>query len=53
MVGVGGGSGGYLFSPKFLSAHGGWKSVVWVSPHIAKLMSKRLPGGVEIGLEVE
>ncbi|MGO8817606.1 MAG: hypothetical protein ACLQVG_23415 [Terriglobia bacterium] len=27
----------YLRSPKFLAAHGGWKSVVWVSPKISAL----------------
>ena len=51
--GIAGASGGYLFSPKFLSAHGGWKSVVWVCPKIAKLMGQRLPKGVTIGPKVE
>jgi len=50
--GIAGASAGYLFSPKFLSAHGGWKSVAWVSPKIAALMGQRLPKGVEIGPEV-
>ncbi len=32
----------YLQSPRFLAAHGGWESVVWVSPRIALLAGKRL-----------
>jgi hypothetical protein len=31
----------YLRSPRFLAAHGGWESVVWVSPKIAALAAKR------------
>ena len=27
----------YLRSPKFLAAHGGWKSVVWVSPKVSAM----------------
>ena len=27
----------YLRSPKFLAAHGGWKSVVWVSPKVSRM----------------
>jgi CO dehydrogenase/acetyl-CoA synthase beta subunit len=51
-VGVAGASPGYLASPKFLRAHGGWKSVVWVSPKIAAIMGDRLPEGIEVGPEV-
>ena len=29
----------YLFSNKFLKDHGGWSSVVWVSPKVAELAS--------------
>ena len=32
----------YLRSHKFLKAHGGWKSVVWVSPKIGALSQKRI-----------
>jgi hypothetical protein len=31
----------YLRSHKFLAAHGGWESVVWVSPKIAALAGRR------------
>lgn len=51
--GMAGASPGYLFSPRFLAAHGGWKSVVWVSPEIAAIMGERLPRGAPIGPRVE
>jgi hypothetical protein len=36
----------YLQSSRFLAAHGGWPSVVWVSPKVAVLVGKRFaPGG--------
>jgi len=47
--GLSGCSDEYLLSPKFLKAHGGWKSVVWVSPQVAEVMGERLPKGVQIG----
>ncbi len=36
--GLAGAAWGYLQSPKFLAAHGGRKSVVWVSPKVAALL---------------
>ena len=42
------GSNAYLTSKKFLQAHGGWDSVVWVSRDIAEFMGDRLPKHVEI-----
>ncbi|MDP6381481.1 MAG: hypothetical protein QF662_09070, partial [Phycisphaerae bacterium] len=48
-AGMAGASPAYLFSRKFLKAHGGWKSVVWVSPQIAEIMGEELPPGVEAG----
>jgi acetyl-CoA decarbonylase/synthase complex subunit beta len=50
--GMAGGSPAYLTSPKFLAAHDGWQSVVWVSPKIAALMGERLPPDVDVGREV-
>ena len=47
--GVSGASPGYLSSKKFLAAHGGWKSVVWVSPRIATIVGDKLPKGIAIG----
>ena len=47
--GIAGASPGYLRSRKFLAAHGGWRSVVWVSPQIAEVMGEELPEGVEVG----
>jgi len=38
-----------LLSPRFLAAHDGWKSVVWVSPGIAAIMGAQIPVGVEVG----
>jgi CO dehydrogenase/acetyl-CoA synthase beta subunit len=35
----------YLRSPRFLAAHGGWDSVVWVSPKVAALAGNRLATG--------
>lgn len=37
-AGLAGAAWGYLQSPKFLAAHGGRKSVVWVSPKVAALL---------------
>jgi acetyl-CoA decarbonylase/synthase, CODH/ACS complex subunit beta len=47
--GIAGASPAYLHSAKFLSAHNGWDSVVWVSPGIAAMMGDRLPTGIQIG----
>ncbi|MBL7199225.1 MAG: hypothetical protein ISS56_03660 [Anaerolineae bacterium] len=47
--GIAGASPGYLSSAKFLLAHGGWTSVVWVSSRIAAMMGERLPGHVQVG----
>ena len=47
--GVAGASPGYLTSPKFLRAHGGWQSVVWVDPKVAAIMGDVLPKDVEVG----
>jgi hypothetical protein len=47
--GLAGGAPGYLFSERFLAAHGGWASVVWVSPAVATWMGDALPGGVAVG----
>jgi CO dehydrogenase/acetyl-CoA synthase beta subunit len=49
--GMAGGSPAYLVSPKFLAAHDGWQSVVWVSPKIAAFMGDKLPASVQIGPE--
>jgi CO dehydrogenase/acetyl-CoA synthase beta subunit len=49
--GMAGGSAGYLSSRQFLRAHGGWKSVVWVSARIAEAMGDKLPRGIEVGTE--
>jgi len=51
--GVAGGAPGYLKSEKFLAAHGGWESVVWVSPKIAESMGEDLPEGVTVGTDTE
>jgi CO dehydrogenase/acetyl-CoA synthase beta subunit len=51
--GVAGAAPNYLRSGKFLRAHGGWESVVWVSPKIAAVMGEDLPAGVEVGEETE
>ena len=50
--GMAGGSPGYLTSPRFLAAHEGWQSVVWVSPQIATFMGALLPSDVQIGPEI-
>jgi len=47
--GLAGASDGYLFSRRFLAAHGGWKDVVWVSPRVAKIAGDRLPPAVQVG----
>ena len=51
-IGIAGMSPGYLTSPKFLQAHGGWDSVVWVSPKVAEVMGDAMSKGVEVGAEV-
>lgn len=51
--GFAGASYPYLTSKKFLQADGGWKSVVWVSPTIAKIMGNKLPASVIVGKEEE
>ena len=51
--GMAGASPAYLVSPKFLAAHDGWQSVVWVSPQIAAFMGDRLPPDVHIGLDAD
>jgi hypothetical protein len=50
-AGLAGAAPSYLHSPKFLKAHGGWSSVVWVTPKIAAAAGEALPEGVEIGPE--
>jgi hypothetical protein len=47
--GMAGFGAGYLRSPKFIQAHGGWDAVVWVSPKIAAIMGEDLPQGMVIG----
>jgi acetyl-CoA decarbonylase/synthase, CODH/ACS complex subunit beta len=51
--GVAGGAPGYLKSEKFLAAHGGWESVVWVSPKIAESMGEALPESMAVGTDTE
>jgi acetyl-CoA decarbonylase/synthase complex subunit beta len=41
-AGLAGAAWSYLQSPKFLAAHGGRKSVVWVSPKVAALLPPAL-----------
>ncbi|MBN1582993.1 MAG: hypothetical protein JXA89_19955 [Anaerolineae bacterium] len=48
-IGLAGAAPGYLVSEKFLAAHGGWQSVVWVSAKIAGLMGDGLPEHVQVG----
>ena len=48
-AGLAGAAPPYLHSPKFLKAHGGWGSVVWVTPKIAAAAGETLPQGVEVG----
>jgi acetyl-CoA decarbonylase/synthase complex subunit beta len=50
-AGLAGAAPSYLRSPKFLKAHGGWRSVVWVTPKIAAAAGDALPKGVEVGPE--
>ena len=38
-AGLAGAAWEYLRSSKFLAAHGGWKSVVWVSPRVSAMGS--------------
>jgi len=47
--GMAGAPPAYLDSPRFLAAHGGWESVVWVSPRVAERMGERLPDQVQVG----
>ena len=51
--GIAGASQGYLTSRKFLAAEGGWESVVWVTPDIAKTVGADLPSGIEVGDDAE
>ena len=52
MPGSTGATTAYLLSPKFLRAHGGWESVVWVSPKVAAVMGSTLPDHVVVGEDV-
>ncbi len=47
--GMAGASTAYLTSEKFLQAHHGWKSIVWVSPKIAAMLGGRPPKGIMVG----
>ena len=47
--GMAGASPAYLSSETFLQAHGGWSSIVWVSPKIAAMLGGRPPKGVAVG----
>jgi CO dehydrogenase/acetyl-CoA synthase beta subunit len=47
--GMAGACPAYLSSPKFLQAHNGWSSIVWISPKIASLLGGRPPKGVAVG----
>jgi len=47
--GMAGACPAYLTSAKFLQAHGGWKSVVWVSPKVAEIMGGRLLKAIAVG----
>jgi acetyl-CoA decarbonylase/synthase, CODH/ACS complex subunit beta len=39
----------YLRSPKFLSADGGWDSIVWMSPKVVEFMGDDIPAHVDVG----
>ena len=47
--GLAGAAPNYLRSEKFLAAHGGWASVVWVCAKIAGIMGDDLPAHVQVG----
>ena len=47
--GLSGASPAYLFSPKFLRAHSGWKSIVWVSPKVATIARAMLSPDTLVG----
>ena len=47
--GLAGTSPNYLKSAKFLQAHGGWQSVVWITPKLAAIMGDKLPEHVDVG----
>ncbi|MDP2982048.1 MAG: hypothetical protein Q8O92_01800 [Candidatus Latescibacter sp.] len=47
--GFAGASYPYLVSKKFLQGDGGWKSVVWVSPNVAKTVDVIIPDTVMVG----
>ncbi len=47
--GMAGAAPNYLLSGKFLQGHGGWSSVVWVSPKIANIAGAALPDDVAVG----
>ncbi len=46
--GMAGASPNYLRSKKFLAAHRGWQSIVWVDPKIAAIMGDDLPDHVAV-----
>ncbi len=41
----------YLFSPKFLTANGGWRDVIWVSPRVAEKCQQFLHDRIQVGIE--
>ncbi len=47
--GMAGACPAYLTSPKFLQAHKGWSSVVWISPRVVGMLPTRPPKGIVIG----
>ncbi len=47
--GMAGACPAYLSSGKFLQAHKGWSSVVWISPKIAAMLGSRPPKGIMVG----
>ena len=47
--GMAGACPAYLSSEKFLQAHKGWSSVVWISPRIAAMLGSRPPKGIVVG----
>lgn len=47
--GMAGACPAYLSSEKFLQAHKGWSSVVWISPKIATMLHSRPPKGIMVG----
>lgn len=47
--GMAGGCPAYLSSEKFLQAHGGWSSIVWISPKIVGMLRTKPPKGIMVG----